>query len=265
MIFEAWPRPRYRQKATAAGLPMDEALSRLKALGMTFATQTCTLRELIDRFLADKKAKGRRAKTLEHYARMLNAFAEDQPTRPVRDIQPIDVLNWVQARYQNPESQATVLTPLLGMFRWAASTHRRLVDANWIQRLPKSERTLGNRKLPRVFIPEDVATILKHATPSILPTLAPGAFAGIRPEELTSGLADKDVLNWQSVDFATCEITIPAEVSKTRQEATLRGLPDNLWAWLEAVPTDLRTGPSVAATTGTSALPARPPCAPPPL
>lgn len=173
---------------------------------------------------------------------MLNAFAEGQEERSIRDIQPVDLLDWVQARYPNPESQKTTLTPLFGMFRWAASPQRRLVDAEWNRRVPKSERALGNKKLPSVLAPSDLAAIQRNAPQSIIPTLALGAFAGIRPEELTSESPEKDVLTWAAINFEMREITIPAEVSKTRQEATLRGLPDNLWTWLETVLPESRSG-----------------------
>jgi serine/threonine-protein kinase HipA len=36
---------------------------------------------------------------------MLHAFAETQESRSILDIQPVDVLRWVQSRYSHPESQ----------------------------------------------------------------------------------------------------------------------------------------------------------------
>lgn len=234
---------RQRQLAAKAGLTMEAALKRLEEGNGFLHFKAVSVEDLIEKFLEDKRAKGRRAKTLEHYSRILGFFSQSFKNANVQEIQTVDVLTWVQRRYQHPESQATSLTPILGMFRWAASPHRKYVDASWLQRVSKTDKAMEDRKLPMVFNPEELTTILKAVARSIVPALALGAFAGIRPEELISESKAKQVLHWDSVNFDLKEITIPAKVSKTRQEATLRQVPNNLWQWLALTPRKDRVGP----------------------
>jgi len=206
----------FRRQSANAGLSTNEALARLTLASTSLVEMPLTLSGLIADFLAHKKSKGRRPRTLSHYQRMLNYFLLDLGDRLARDISPIEVLNWAENRYTNPNSQGNALTPTMGMFRWAASPRRCLVGEEWLRKFPKTERTLGDKKSPFVFTPLAFGSILHHASPTILPALVLGAFAGLRPEELCAPKAKTAVLQWETIDFEMKEIVIPAEVSKTR-------------------------------------------------
>lgn len=189
---------RFRQLAQRTGISMDDALARLEQTRVSLPPEIIASDKLIEAFLEEKRAKGRRAKTIEHYERMLRFFAKSFSNTSIRQIQPVDVLNWAEKRYDHPESQTTSPTPIFCMFRWAASPHRQYVDSQWTNRVAKTERILSDRKQPRVFQPSELQGILKAEPNSIVPVLALGAFAGIRPEELISESKEKKVLNWEN-------------------------------------------------------------------
>jgi hypothetical protein len=75
-----------------------------------------------------------------------------------------------------------------------------------------------------IFSPGEMATLLHHAPPSLVPILAIGAFAGIRMAEL-------ERLDWKAVDLDRKFIEVRAGQAKT---ASRRVIPisDNLAAWL---------------------------------
>lgn len=74
----------------------------------------------------------------------------------------------------------------------------------------------------------------KHA-PALVPYLAIGLFAGLRPMNELRGL------DWRDIDLAGGNITVRRASSKTNR-ARLVPISDNLRAWLETVPPSRRTG-----------------------
>ena len=85
------------------------------------------------------------------------------------------------------------------------------------------------RKEVEIIEREAVARMLEHALShdlQLLPFITIGFFTGIRPEELSE-------LDWKNVDLASKEITVSAEVSKTKTRR-FPALSDNAVAWLQA-------------------------------
>jgi integrase len=78
-----------------------------------------------------------------------------------------------------------------------------------------------------IFTPGEIRVILDNAPVELLPVVALGAFAGLRPEEIRR-------LDWKAVDFLRKRIDIDAGISKT---AAHRYVPMNetLIAWLQPV------------------------------
>ena len=75
-----------------------------------------------------------------------------------------------------------------------------------------------------IFKPSEIAKLLAAASPEFLPSLAIGAFAGLRSAEI-------ERLAWADVDLVCRHITVGAKQAKT---ASRRVIPihDNLAAWL---------------------------------
>jgi integrase len=85
----------------------------------------------------------------------------------------------------------------------------------------------NKRKEVEIIEPDVVARMLEHALAEdlqLVPFIAIGFFTGIRPEELSE-------LEWKDVDLTAKEITVSAEVSKTKTRR-FPALSDNGVAWL---------------------------------
>lgn len=78
-----------------------------------------------------------------------------------------------------------------------------------------------------IFTPPEIRVILDTAPAELLPVIALGAFAGLRPEEIRR-------LDWKAVDLLRKRIDIDGKTSKT---AAHRYVPINetLFAWLQPV------------------------------
>ena len=91
-------------------------------------------------------------------------------------------------------------------------------EADELPRLKEQPAPIG------IFTPVQMARLLSHASPDLIPTLAIGAFAGLRHAEILR-------LDWEEVDLAGGHIEIKARKAKT---ASRRLVPvsDNLRQWL---------------------------------
>jgi integrase len=78
-----------------------------------------------------------------------------------------------------------------------------------------------------IFSAEEIASLLEHAEPDLIPFLAIGAFSGLRSMEI-------ERLDWRHVDLAQGHIEITASNAKTAARR-LAHVPANLTAWLAPI------------------------------
>jgi len=97
--------------------------------------------------------------------------------------------------------------------------------------LPKDFDSLDGIELPddldgeiEIYTPEEIAALLAHADPRIVPAIAIGGFAGLRSAEL-------ERLSWNEVRLADNLIEVKAKKSKTRSRRLVPITP-NLAEWL---------------------------------
>ena len=92
-----------------------------------------------------------------------------------------------------------------------------------------------------------------ESNPRVRAAFALMLFAGVRPQEvnykkfgkkysdLNNGRSDTESMRWKDIDVEERIITIRGDVSKNyRTNTSIVGLPDNFWAWIEAVPERVR-------------------------
>ena len=89
-------------------------------------------------------------------------------------------------------------------------------------------------KSPGVLTVAEATKLLKKSGPDILPAVALGLFAGLRPE------SEIWRLDWSSIDFESKLIDVAAEKTKTAQKRFVK-ISDNLLAWL--LPHQRESGP----------------------
>lgn len=78
-----------------------------------------------------------------------------------------------------------------------------------------------------IFAPNELAALLQHAEPALIPFLAIGAFAGLRSAEI-------ERLDWREIDLVQGHIEITAANSKTASRR-LAPVTENLKAWLTPI------------------------------
>lgn len=231
---------RLRRQAQRTGGSGSAVLWALNAESEKLACSVIPLRELQEAYYR-QYVNNLRPKTIEHYHRMIGYFVNGQEDRAISDFSREKVKIWVKNRYRNSSSQVSCATPILAMFRWAAEYKKEWgLSQDWLIQ-SKKESAYEAKTLPFVFSPEQTRALLVAADRELQQILALMAFAGIRPHELCSDSA-KECLAWQSIDFTERTIHMPWQVDKTRREAILRDLPENLWIWLEQVPVAQRKG-----------------------
>ena len=120
-----------------------------------------------------------------------------------------------------PRSRKNSLSTIKAFLGWAED--RELIVANPAARvkvrIPKAE------KPPQIFKPEQTRALLGAADPKLIPYLAIGLFAGLRPAEINR-------LTWDKIDLERGFIEVTAKNAKTRKRR-LVDTSQNLKTWLE--------------------------------
>lgn len=195
-----------------------------------------TVAELVDQFLAAKRAQDFSGHHMGSLSQTLKRFAADMPI-PARAVTPELAERWLSgllvAKYGGPsESRAKFdQLPSAETYNKYLSNLRMLFEFGRVKRFMDGGLLDGvfKRKLkPRraeVFTPAQMRLFLENASPRLLPLLALGAFCGIRSEELCR-------LHWSDFRWDAGTVTLRHDVTKTAQTRVVP-LPANVLAWLK--------------------------------
>jgi integrase len=183
-----------------------------------------TIAAAAEAVMAAKDAAGLSESYVRKLRGYLRRFADAFGTGLLRDLQPADVGRWLMAlpnmgnrsRHNHHEGVVALAHHALEQ-RWIG---RELVDELSGLKLPKVE-AVGE---VGVFTAREIQLLLDASPDDIRATVAIGAFAGLRTEEIHR-------LEWQDVRLAERVIVVGADKAKT---ASRRVVPivDNLAAWL---------------------------------
>jgi integrase len=182
-----------------------------------------TVRQVLEELLASKKASGLSEKYLKDIRTRVGMFAYEFGDEKIINISTNQVDSYV-----------------LGLPRLDTTTknnHRRLLgvlfnfakDKGYILNVPISKQSKSREKYgkPEILTVEEASRLLTSCEDDILPAVAIGLFAGLRPE------AELWRLDWRKVHLDRKKI----DVDETKDEghhASVRwvDMPDNLVAWL---------------------------------
>jgi integrase len=183
------------------------------------AERSAKIVPLVEEFLAAKRSACLSDAYIAPLASRLNAFAADHPETLVSDLSVASIETWLISKAKDPVTRNNIRRNLGTLFSFAVS--RRYITSNPIKEVAKAKET--EKEIEALTVGE--LNALLHACDGILlPFIAIGAFAGIRPEEIKG-------LRWSHVDFEHKEIDVPKEVSKTGQRRIVKMQPV-LVAWL---------------------------------
>jgi site-specific recombinase XerD len=170
------------------------------------------------------KIKGSRGASVRYAKDLrlrLERFAGDC-NKDCCNVTTADLQAWLDALSLSPQSYRNYRTVLHTLFEFAVA--RGYAADNPIEGVEKLKVRNGDIE---IFKPVEIARLLEAARasyPDFLPSLAIGAFAGLRSAEI-------ERLAWQDIDFTSRHIVVSASNAKT---ASRRIVPlcDNLAAWL---------------------------------
>ena len=220
------------------------------------ADATRKLSDVSKEYLSAKEVSGKRPRTIADATFKLKPFIQALGTNNLAEITTADVENWLNGRKSSPSTRNAYRRAICGFFSYAVK--RRYMEYNPAtaiesvtidQGLPAihavvqvrallhtastyvpsryvvQARTTGRKVSKGQLLPITDPTEIHQARAMIVPYLAIGYFAGLRPEnELVN-------LDWKDVDFAARTIRVsPATAKKRRQRYV--DMSDNLIRWL---------------------------------
>ena len=180
-----------------------------------------TVSEVVAELLKIREQDGASTKYLGQLRTTLNRLAAKFPC-PVLEVTGPEVDAWLRSLDVATVTRNSMLRCIKVLFSFAKAQNYLPDEKNTAVEQVQQVRVKSEDTT--IFSPEEMAKLLHHAPPDLVPILAIGAFAGIRMAEL-------ERLDWKAVDLERKFIEIRAGQAKT---ASRRVIPisDNLAAWL---------------------------------
>lgn len=177
-----------------------------------------SVEEVVSELLAVKESRGASVRYLEDLRSRLGRIAEAFRTDAC-DVTTSDLQAWLDAQKLARQTYANFRRVAHLFFEFAVA--RGYASDNPVAGVESLKIQGGD---VAIFTPEEIQTLIDHATSEFLPCLVIGAFAGLRSAEI-------ERLHWKDIDIAGRCIVVGRRQSKT---ATRRIVPisDNLAAWL---------------------------------
>ena len=180
-----------------------------------------TVPEAVTELLRIKEQDGASVAYLGQLRTTLNRFATKFPG-PILEVTGPDVDAWLRSLDIVAVTRNSMLRCIKVLFSFAKAQNYLPDEKNTA--VEQMQQVRVKSEDTTIFSPEEMAKLLHHAPPDLVPILAIGAFAGIRMAEL-------ERLDWKAVDLERKFIEVRAGQAKT---ASRRVIPisDNLAAWL---------------------------------
>jgi len=184
--------------------------------------------DVVIELLNVKKKDGASARYLKDLKNRLEIFAKAHPQKSIAEFTAPAIDDWLRGLPHSPVTRNNYKRLLGVLFSCAES--RNYIPSNPAQ---KTEKAKVKPEKPGILSVEQVSRLLRAASDEILPAIAIGLFAGLRPE------AEVWRLDWSAIDLKEKLI----DVTKSKNVASDRfvAISENLCAWLK--PHAKRSGP----------------------
>ena len=151
--------------------------------------------------IATRKSVQRRTKVIE--ATLGDRFADALSFAIIRDWQTSTLTG--SNRHRNNH-----LAELRTLLNFAAKAELLPDGFNPARKVPMLKT---DKAEPSTWTPETLRLVLGHAREKLVPFVALGAFAGMRPSEIAGVVGERDGLQWEDIDFSRRHIRIRPEVA----------------------------------------------------
>ena len=188
------------------------------------ATGEKTIRQIVDELLSVKKAAGMSARYLKDLRTRLNIFCASFGDERAVNVSQQMVDDWITAIPYSGTTKNNYRRLLGVLFGFA-------VDRRYVLQVPISKQSKSSvkRGKPGILTVDECARLLSACDDKILPAVALGMFAGLRPE------SEVWRLDWNRIDFKRKLIDVePLSTKNSGDNASVRWvqMPDNLIEWL---------------------------------
>ncbi len=205
------------------GLTLEQVWDAFRSGKLSPTKSHKKLSEAIDAVLEVKKAANRRPAYLAELGRYLRLFARGKESMDVGNFGVTEIEAWFAERRESPSSRAGNLGKLSALFDhcW----RRGYIAENPCRRVQKPHVEIG---VPKILSVEQCARLMTAAFETdkgLIPELALGLFAGVRPNEIAR-------LTREKIDLDRKLLTIDAAASKVRHRRLVPLHPICV-AWLE--------------------------------
>jgi integrase len=174
---------------------------------------TTTVDELSATFLASRAKLQRSEKHLTSLRCLFKRFGASFPKERLADLTSDQVEGWLHDLNVGPVTVNSYRTLLHSLFEYAL--RKKLCAENPVKAV---ERMTVKSDEVGILTPQQLVKMLAPAKGDVRTTIAIGAFAGIRPEEIAR-------LTWAEVSLEKGYITVTAAKSKTAQHRYVKILP----------------------------------------
>jgi len=182
-------------------------------------SSSITVDQIAEQFIASRLKLQRSEKHLDSLRRLFNRFGESFPSERLADLTSDQVEGWLHDLGVGPVTVNTYRSLLNSLFEFGV--RKKLCPENPVKGV---ERMTVKAEEVGILTPAQLWNLLEISSGDVRATIALGAFAGIRPEEIVR-------LTWEEVSLEKGHVTITAAKSKTAQHRYVKILP-SLEAWL---------------------------------
>jgi integrase len=197
------------------------------------------LSSVVEELIAARSGTGHRERYVNGLRQYLALFARAHDAIPIDCVTPAHIDRWFASRSEAPTTRASNLGRLSALFSFAR--RRGYCTANPCDNV---ERVRIERAPPKILSVDESLRLLetcRRLTPAILPAVALGLLAGVRPHEV-------ERMTWSDIDLDERRATVSAAASKVRRRRIVPLAPNCVaWLWLCARTTERLLPPPTTA------------------
>lgn len=188
------------------------------------------LKELLDDFLADLKAKGRMPETIRKYGGTLRILFDRLAWKELRDVTLRSFTQWRKVSNLSAKSLNDMLANCGTFFRWLE--YQRIMQENPLRYIQRID-TRGSKQCRRALSADEVTRLLASVPAIRCLVYLTAVNTGLRRKELNG-------LRWGDFQLAgnLPAVCVPASLSKNRKEALIPLRPELVDALLAFRPAD---------------------------
>lgn len=182
---------------------------------------TMTLGAACVRFMDSKRRSGLRPAYIDNLGIVVERFVKGREESAI-PTSPTEIEHWIHSQPGGAQWRETIRSRLITFYSWLVQT-----GAAPSNPCLAVARIRWDAQVPEILTVESASKLLqltKTKHPKLLPAVALGLFAGIRPHELRR-------LSWDAVSLDSGTVTVSTAASKLRQRRIVP-LSENAVAWL---------------------------------